>query len=231
MATYGGKIALRSHRNKLVCVEPSHSIMNNRDNCGDWEKFTITSASGKPYGSPVCVNDRVRLQTHHGKYLCCEPNGQVFANRDHPGDWETFEVLDANSPNYYSSPQTVRDNHMIALKTHHQTYLNDSEGALHGDARSLNQWEKFTFISASPQQPYHSQTGYPAPQYQQYQNQQGYPPQQYQTQQGYPPQQYQQYPNQNAPYNPQYTSSPQQYQQQYPNPNAPYNPQYPNQPY
>ena len=48
---------------------------------GGWETFQFESKGG----------NRFALRSAHGKYLCCESNGQLIANRDSAGDWETFE--------------------------------------------------------------------------------------------------------------------------------------------
>lgn len=40
----------------------------------------------------------VAFRTHHGKYICAEPDGTLVANRDAIGPWETFEQVDVDGP-------------------------------------------------------------------------------------------------------------------------------------
>lgn len=53
---------------------------------------------GVDYRVPVIGQDapvagKIALRTHHGLYLCVEPDGRVVANREHAGPWETFTAV------------------------------------------------------------------------------------------------------------------------------------------
>jgi len=50
------------------------------------------------------------LRSHHGRYLCAEPNGKVIADRNDPREWEHFTV-------------TSLGGGKIALLSHHNQYL------------------------------------------------------------------------------------------------------------
>mmetsp|Transcript_30324 Transcript_30324/g.28969 ORF Transcript_30324/g.28969 Transcript_30324/m.28969 type:complete len:190 (+) Transcript_30324:333-902(+) len=59
----------------------------------DWEKFTVHPCDG---------SSLFALQSHHGGFLCAE-NGvnDVTANRNHVGEWETFQftIIEKNDGN------------------------------------------------------------------------------------------------------------------------------------
>jgi len=50
------------------------------------------------------------LRTHHGKYVCAEPNSNVVGNRDSPADWEHWEVVKVGHKR-------------VQLRSHHGKYL------------------------------------------------------------------------------------------------------------
>jgi hypothetical protein len=50
------------------------------------------------------------IKTHHGKYLCAEPNHVVVGNRDALGPWEQFEVIKLGDGKVF-------------LRSHHGKYL------------------------------------------------------------------------------------------------------------
>ncbi len=39
------------------------------------------------------IGGRVALRSHHGYYICVEPDGRLVANRTDAGPWETLEVV------------------------------------------------------------------------------------------------------------------------------------------
>merc|ERR1719487_2578777 len=62
----------------------------------------------------------VSFRTTFGKFICAEPSGLVVANRDAPGPWEAFSIVNPRNPNDYGK---LEKSAPIALRTNHGTYL------------------------------------------------------------------------------------------------------------
>ncbi|GMK57275.1 hypothetical protein CspeluHIS016_0401090 [Cutaneotrichosporon spelunceum] len=75
------QVAIKAMVNgRYVCVEGDGHLINDRENVGPWETWTLeTTLSG------------TRFKAYTGKYLCVADE-VVVANRESPGKWETFQV-------------------------------------------------------------------------------------------------------------------------------------------
>jgi len=70
----------------------------------------------------------VQLKSHHGKFLCAEPSGQVIANRDQAKEWETWHV--------------ERHGDHVHLKSHHGKYLcAEPSGQVIANRDQAKEWE------------------------------------------------------------------------------------------
>ena len=144
-----GKIALKAHNGKFVCVEPSGKIVVNRDVPKEWETFTIVptgngshpSAPAPPgYGmppppGPQSAGRKVSIRSCFGKYLSAQPNGSLEINRDRVQAWEEFTVVDLGANN-------------VAFRTTHGTYLSaQPNGMIYANSPSIGPNETFSTIN------------------------------------------------------------------------------------
>jgi hypothetical protein len=98
-AAHGGQFALwggRAGGFLRACAPPGrfgiggdHGMVNSVGTVRDLEVWTV-APSRTPAGAPA-----VTVMSWHGRYLCCEPDGKVVADRVKASDWERFELLDA----------------------------------------------------------------------------------------------------------------------------------------
>lgn len=110
------------------CVK-GHHYLDPEDHKTPW--------SCKPLGGPPPpCGKKVRLLSHHDKFLTAEQDGLVKADRDHGNDWEEFHV-------------TCTGDGLVALKTFHNKFLkiHPWKEAIHADASAINDWEKFLWVT------------------------------------------------------------------------------------
>ncbi len=81
---------------------------------------------------------KIALKAVNGKYVCCELNGQLFANRDNIGEWEIFDLL-GGPVSYY-------------LKAHNGKYVCAENGGgcvVVANRNDPGVWESFGKILSS----------------------------------------------------------------------------------
>jgi len=77
------QVAFRSNlTNKWLGTEPDGKLVCKEEKRGKTEVFYIHPAP----------NSRFSLRSSHGKFLCAEPDGKVYANREIPLEWEYFAI-------------------------------------------------------------------------------------------------------------------------------------------
>lgn len=76
------QFALRSSHGMFLCAEPNGTVVADRLELDEWEKWTAVRQDEGGYAFRSC----------HGKYLCAEPDGRIVCNRHHAAKWETFVV-------------------------------------------------------------------------------------------------------------------------------------------
>lgn len=90
--TFGDTISLRSCHGKYVVAESDGSANANRDDIGDWEKFTLYRSGDTQNVNFFCIGDVISLKSCHGKFVVAESDGNVNANRDQIGGWEKWTI-------------------------------------------------------------------------------------------------------------------------------------------
>ena len=115
-------LVLRSHQNKWLCAEEDGvTITNNRQAIGPWEQFQII----------VTSDGHLSLKTWKGKYLSCQPNGQLEANKKVAGPREKFEMF-------------MFGDEKAALRSWSGTWLSARpDGRMEMNSHELGLWEMF----------------------------------------------------------------------------------------
>ncbi|KAL0487769.1 fascin [Acrasis kona] len=138
--TFGSKVALKTCTGHYV-TDDKGRVFINRSVLNAWEIFTIVSADGKPFGSPVCVNDAVSFLSHRNCYLCCERDGEMVCNRRNRDTWETFHIVDQTNNNRGHISSTTP----VAIRSHLYKFLNPSG---YCSSQAIGEREKLYLISA-----------------------------------------------------------------------------------
>lgn len=102
-------VALFASPGCLVTSEKNGHLKFNRHSISSWETWYC------------CVEEqgqKVTLQNYHGKYLCCNESGEIWANRDDVGPWETFSIV-----------ENENDIGNYVLQTAHGTILTATDGS------------------------------------------------------------------------------------------------------
>jgi len=121
----GRTISLRgSHKNQF-CADEGNVVKCNRNNVGDWEKFTVHDAG----------NGQIALKGGKDKKYCADDGKNIACNRNSIGDWEKFTIVDAGGGKK-------------ALKGRQNKYCCDMQNRLECDRASIGDWEKFTIGNA-----------------------------------------------------------------------------------
>lgn len=102
----GDLYSLQSAHGRYLCAEPDGRVVADRPDVGIWESWRLLQ-----------VGAGIALCSHHGLYLCAEEGGggQVVANREAAGPWETFRPSQpigdaAPGPVGPLAPLSVEDN-------------------------------------------------------------------------------------------------------------------------
>jgi hypothetical protein len=89
---YGDRVHLRTHHGKYVCAEPNYTVVGDRHDPREWETFTLVHPFNLYDNGPIHNGQQVAFRTHHGRYLCAEPNGRLVADRTEVNEWERFTI-------------------------------------------------------------------------------------------------------------------------------------------
>lgn len=91
---HGSKVTLRAYNGMYVCAENGGGaeVNANRILAFGWEAFSIVHTDGS--GGEITNGQSVAFQAANGQYVCAEGGGggEVVANRDAIGPWETFTI-------------------------------------------------------------------------------------------------------------------------------------------
>ena len=93
------KVGLQTFFDKFVVVEDNDRVNAYQDELDVWEIFTVQFIG----------ENKVQFKGYNGKYLVAEGDGTINANRDQPGDPETWEVEDKGQG--------------LAFKSYHGRYM------------------------------------------------------------------------------------------------------------
>jgi len=101
MYAFGERVMLKNLRTqRWLCGEDSGRAIADREVVADWEMWT-----------PIRVGHKIAFRSHHGKYLCAQPPGQdtrwggeVCADRNAIGAWETFDVIPSEGVPFPGQP-------------------------------------------------------------------------------------------------------------------------------
>lgn len=75
------KFAFRSSHGLFLCAERNGTVVADRRELRDWEKWTA-----------VAMDGGYAFRSSHGTYLCAEPDGRIVCNRNIADKWEIFVV-------------------------------------------------------------------------------------------------------------------------------------------
>jgi hypothetical protein len=89
---YGDRVQLRTHHGKYLCAEPNFTLVGDRSDPKEWETFTLVHPFNPYDSSPILNGQQVAFRTHHGRYICAEPNGRLVADRTEVKEWERFTI-------------------------------------------------------------------------------------------------------------------------------------------
>jgi len=101
------KITIKAWTGKYLCAESNGTVVGNRDKADKWEVsffcclevssliifFSKHENQTQHWTFERTSTGVFNLKTHHGKYLCAEPNGKIIADRSKPQGWEEFKIL------------------------------------------------------------------------------------------------------------------------------------------
>lgn len=80
-----GKNGLKTSFGKHLCFGEDGLVKATSNEVYYWETIEV-EINDKGY--------RVMIKNHHNKFLSVSPNNKVIANREQPGEWEQFEIIE-----------------------------------------------------------------------------------------------------------------------------------------
>jgi len=92
-------ISFTSHLGNPLTAEPDGTLVFNRTEVNDWERFSVEQHGGS-----------YAFKSAHGRYLCSEPDGKFIADREVVGDWERWTI-------------ERREDGKVALRSVHGLYI------------------------------------------------------------------------------------------------------------
>jgi hypothetical protein len=100
--SFGDLITLRSYHGKYVVAGSAGETAADRTVIGPWERWRIENSVTPTSTENVHFGNRIALKSFHSLYLVAEPEGITHANRTEIGDWERWELRQAEAwTDYY----------------------------------------------------------------------------------------------------------------------------------
>jgi len=142
-----GTVAFRSHHNKYLSVLEDGSVcMAAKADANTAFEVKLVHAAVKdekeqkvdqvlavPFG---VERIKVSLQSHHGKFVCAEPDGRALCNREHCAEWEQFVSVPMG-------------NGKVGLQTAHGKYISaEPSGKVISNRGWCKSWEHFQVVPA-----------------------------------------------------------------------------------